>query len=190
MYLDVICAGFGGQGVLFIGNLLARAAMEEGYNVTFLPVYGAEMRGGTANCTVVIADAPIGAPLVARPLALVAMNGPSLARFQPCLHPEGVQIVNSSLVEAGAVDPARRSVLVPLNAIADGQLKNPRLGNMVALGALLKATGCLDPAAVQKVLEQNALSRDASDRNREALEAGYLFAERQNSNFKTQGEPR
>ena len=77
MYRDVIIAGFGGQGVLLAGNLLAQAGMESGLEVTFIPVYGAEMRGGTANCTVVLSDEPIGAPIVARPLSLIAMNGPS-----------------------------------------------------------------------------------------------------------------
>ena len=85
MYRDVIIAGFGGQGVLLAGNLLAQAGMESGLEVTFIPVYGAEMRGGTANCTVVLSDEPIGAPIVARPLSLIAMNGPSLAKFQPLL---------------------------------------------------------------------------------------------------------
>lgn len=179
MYRDVIIAGFGGQGVLLAGNLLARAGMESGLEVTFIPVYGAEMRGGTANCTVVLSDEPIGAPIVARPMALVAMNGPSLAKFQPALRADGVQVVNVSLVDASAVDPARRSVLIPANRIAEETTGNIRLANMVALGALVRATGCVALDAVQ-----GALTGTLSERyhhliplNAAAMEAGYAFAD-------------
>jgi len=87
MTKDIIMAGFGGQGILMIGNLLALTAMEEGKNVTYLPSYGVEMRGGTANCTVIISDEEIGSPVVWRPGSLVIMNGPSLERFLPNLQP-------------------------------------------------------------------------------------------------------
>ncbi len=177
MYQDVIIAGFGGQGVLLIGNLLAQAAMEQGLNVTFIPVYGAEMRGGTANCTVVLSDDPIGAPIVARPMSLIAMNGPSLEKFQPKLQPDGVQIVNSSLIEPALVDPARRSVLVPVNRMADEDIGNPKLANMIALGALVRATGCLDLAALQSALAATIPARyhNLLGQNAAALEAGYNF---------------
>lgn len=178
MYQDVIIAGFGGQGVLLIGNLLAQAGMESGLNVTFIPVYGAEMRGGTANCTVVLSDEPIGAPIVARPLALIAMNGPSLAKFQPKLKLEGAQIINSSLIDAVDVDPALRSVLIPVNSIAEETVGNSKLANMVALGAMVKATGCLELAALKRALAQTIPARyhNLLPQNEAALEAGYLFA--------------
>jgi 2-oxoglutarate ferredoxin oxidoreductase subunit gamma len=96
MTKDIIMAGFGGQGILMIGNLLALTAMEEGKNVTYLPSYGVEMRGGTANCTVIISDEEIGSPVVWRPGSLVIMNGPSLERFLPNLQPGGELVINSS----------------------------------------------------------------------------------------------
>ena len=178
MYHDVIIAGFGGQGVLLIGNLLAQAGMEIGLNVTFIPVYGAEMRGGTANCTVVISDDPIGAPIVTHPLSLIAMNGPSLHKFQPTLKDGGVQIVNSSLINASEIDPAKKSVLIPVNSIADENIGDPKLANMVALGALLKATNCIALETVQQALEATIPSRyhNLLPKNREALDVGYNFA--------------
>ena len=97
-YQDVIIAGFGGQGVMLIGNLLAQAGMEHGLEVSFIPVYGAEMRGGTANCTVVLDEHPIGSPLVREPMSTIILNEPSLSKFQPRLSADGVQIVNASLV--------------------------------------------------------------------------------------------
>lgn len=180
MYQDVIIAGFGGQGVLLIGNLLAQAGMESGLNVTFIPVYGAEMRGGTAHCTVVLSDEAIGAPIVARPMALIAMNGPSLSKFQPALREDGVQVVNTSLIETAAVDPARRSVPVPVNRIADETFGNARLANMVALGALVRATACLDLKTVIGALEHTLSARyhPLIPQNSAALEAGYAFAEK------------
>ncbi len=101
MYCSVVMAGFGGQGIMLIGNLLAQAGMEAGRNVTFFPVYGAEMRGGTANCTVVVSESEIGSPVVRNPLATIIMNKPSLDKFQPRLCKGGAQIVNTSIVEDG-----------------------------------------------------------------------------------------
>lgn len=180
MYRDVIIAGFGGQGVLLAGNLLAQAGMESGLEVTFIPVYGAEMRGGTANCTVVLSDEPVGAPIVARPLSLIAMNGPSLAKFQPALRADGVQVVNTSLVDETAVDPARRSLLIPVNRIADEEIGNPRLANMVALGAWIRATDCVALQAVQGALAGTLSARyhHLIPQNAAALEAGYAFADK------------
>ena len=106
-YQDVIIAGFGGQGVMLIGNLLAQAGMEHGLEVSFIPVYGAEMRGGTANCTVVLDEHPVGSPLVNTPRSIIVLNEPSLAKFQPRLHPDGVQIVNASLISEGLLDGKR-----------------------------------------------------------------------------------
>ena len=100
VYQDVIIAGFGGQGVMFVGNLLAQAGMEYGLEVSFIPVYGAEMRGGTANCTVVLDSEPIGSPLVREPMSVIVLNEPSLVKFQPRLRADGVQVVNTSLIDA------------------------------------------------------------------------------------------
>ncbi len=101
MQTDIIIAGFGGQGVLFAGQLLAYAAMDEGREVTWIPSYGPEMRGGTANCTVVIADEEIGSPLVRNPQAVIAMNLPSLDKYEPAVRADGVMIINSSIINRG-----------------------------------------------------------------------------------------
>jgi 2-oxoglutarate ferredoxin oxidoreductase subunit gamma len=136
MQTEVIFAGFGGQGVLFAGQVLAFAAMDAGHAVTWMPSYGPEMRGGTANCTVVIADEEIGSPTVKNPKAAVVMNLPSLDKFEPLIAPGGVLIVNSSLVNR---DPARTDltwVMIPAQEIAE-MIGPRRLLNMVMLGALL-----------------------------------------------------
>ncbi len=175
-YHNVTMAGFGGQGVMLIGNLLAQAAMESGLNVTFFPVYGAEMRGGTANCTVVISADPVGSPVVKKPLSTIIMNQPSLDKFQPRLHEDGVQIVNTSLISPSTIDPARNTVSVPINDVAQ-QLGSPKLINMVALGAMVKATNCVTIEAVQKALESVISSHYAHliPKNTAALQAGYDY---------------
>ena len=174
MYQDVIMAGFGGQGVMLIGNLLAYAGMEHGLNVTYIPVYGPEMRGGTANCTVVVSDEDIGSPIIRSPMSLIIMNRPSLDKFQPSLKDGGVQVINSSLVDKDLAEPDRvRSVFVPANDIAD-QLGNTRMANMVALGAYVKATGVVDLAVVKESLT-NVIAAHYSHlipKNAEALQAG------------------
>ena len=154
MYQDVIIAGFGGQGVMLIGDILANAAMEADFNVTYMPVYGVEMRGGTANCTVVISDEEIGSPIIHTPMSLIVMNRPSLDKFQPRLKDGGLQIVNGSTVEEQLVETRRcRSYLVPVNDLAN-DLGNPKMANVVALGAWLQATGALSLEAAAGVLSQ------------------------------------
>jgi len=176
-YRDVIIAGFGGQGVMLIGNLLAQAAMEYGLNVTFVPAYGVEMRGGTANCTVILDKESIGSPVVQRPLSTIVLNQPSLDKFQPRLAQGGTQIVNSSLIDASHVDPAIRSVLVPLNDMA-AELGNAKLPNMIALGAWLHVAGVPPLAAVQEALRRVISSHYAKliPVNAAALAMGYDFA--------------
>ena len=102
MQSEIMFAGFGGQGILLIGKVLAHAAMEEGFEVAWVPSYGPEMRGGTAYCTVVISDRPIGSPIIKNPMHLVAMNGPSLEKFAPTVKKDGIIFVNSSLISFGA----------------------------------------------------------------------------------------
>ena len=173
-YLDSIIAGFGGQGVMLIGNLLAYSGMNAGLNVTYIPVYGPEMRGGTANCTVVLSDDEIGSPIIRTPHSLIIMNRPSLDKFQPMLMDDGIQIVNSSLIDAELVDNERiKSYMVPCNDIAD-KLGNARLANMVALGAFIKATGIMDMQAVIDSLENviSAHYHHLIPKNAEALKAG------------------
>ena len=176
-YQDVIIAGFGGQGVMLIGNLLAQAGMEHGLEVSFIPVYGAEMRGGTANCTVVLDEHPIGSPLVREPMSTIILNEPSLSKFQPRLSADGVQIVNASLVEENLLDSAKRTVYIPVNDMAH-ELGNVKMANMVALGAWLKATGALSLNVVQEALNRVVSAHYAKliSANAKALEQGYNFA--------------
>ena len=176
-YQDVIIAGFGGQGVMLIGNLLAQAGMEHELEVSFIPVYGAEMRGGTANCTVVLDEHPIGSPLVREPLSTIILNEPSLSKFQPRLAASGVQIVNASLVAQNLLDTAKRTVYIPVNDMAH-ELGNVKMANMVALGAWLKATGALPLNVVQDALNRVVSAHYAKliSANAKALEQGYNFA--------------
>ena len=177
LYLDVIMAGFGGQGVMLIGNLLAYSGMEQGLNVTYIPVYGPEMRGGTANCTVVISDDVIGSPIIPRPKSLIIMNRPSLDKFQPQMVDGGVLVINSSLVDPALAEAARvRLVAVPANEIADS-LGNTRMANMVALGAYVNATGIVPLSVVEKSLE-HVIAKHYSHlipKNAEALRAGAAY---------------
>jgi len=140
LYHDLIVAGFGGQGVMMIGNLLAHAAMEEGRHVTYLPSYGVEMRGGTASCTVVISSREIGSPVVGRPHAAIVMNLPSLVKYEPRILPNGLLLINSSLIDPKEASRQDMELLpTPVNEIAIGN-GNPKLANMVALGAFNEKT--------------------------------------------------
>lgn len=153
-YYDVIVAGFGGQGILVIGNLLAYAAMKEGRHVTFLPTYGVEMRGGTANCTIVISSKEIGSPIVQRPHAVISMNLPSLLKYGLRVLPNGLLMVNSSLIDPKEV--ARNDVdllTIPVNDIAN-QNGNPKLANMIALGAFIEKTKWVTFSSVFESLEK------------------------------------
>lgn len=176
LHLDVIIAGFGGQGVLLIGNLLAYAGMNAGLNVTYIPVYGAEMRGGTANCTVIVADEEIGAPVVRNPQAVIAMNRPSLDKYEPLIKPGGVLVVNSSMVDR---TPERDDIIVvtiPGNEIAE-ELGSRRLTNMVLLGGLLKALPVLPLEAIEKALAEHLPERHKKllPQNYQALRAGANY---------------
>ena len=178
IYQDAIIAGFGGQGVMLIGNLLAFAGMNSGLNVTYIPVYGPEMRGGTANCTVVLSEEDIGSPIIRSPHSLIIMNRPSLDKFQPRLADDGLQVINSSLVEPDLAEKNRvRSIFVPANEIADKR-GNTRMANMVAMGAYVQATGIMPVEAVQDALPDVISKRYEKmiPKNAEALAAGAEHA--------------
>ncbi len=143
MQSEVMFAGFGGQGILLTAKILAHAAMEEGFEVVWIPSYGPEMRGGTAYCMVVISDRPIGSPIIKNPRHLVAMNRPSLEKFAPLVKPEGVILINSSLIsiDAGRDDVDVLAVSVNDIAIAAGSV---RAANIVALSAFVARSGIVD----------------------------------------------
>lgn len=151
MERSIVFAGFGGQGILFAGNVLAQSAMDEGREVLWIPSYGPEMRGGTASCTVIIGDEPIGSPVVDRPDMALAFNPPSLAKFGPMVAPGGVLVVNDSLIEAVAGRDDIDEIRVPCTELAR-QAGDDRLINVVALGALIGRTGVVSPEAVRGAL--------------------------------------
>ena len=152
MKLKMFFAGSGGQGALAIGQLIAKAAMEEGSEVTYLPSYGPEMRGGTANATVVISDKPISCPLINECDVLVVMNLPSLTRFEPMVKPGGLLFMNSSLIPEKAKRDDIKVIEVPANDEAE-KLGIERAANMVMLGAILKETGVVKFDTIYTELE-------------------------------------
>lgn len=151
MKREIIISGFGGQGVMSMGKNLVEAGMAEGLHVTWAPAYGPEMRGGTANCSVVLSDRPVGSPVFTHPTDLIAMNAPSLEKFGPSVCAGGTVLINSSVV---ADRLARRDVevrYVPCDEIA-GELGNARVANMVMLGAYIAATSALRPETVEAMI--------------------------------------
>ncbi len=151
MRKEIILAGFGGQGVMSIGKNLAEAGVEEGLEVSWVPSYGPEMRGGTANCTVILTDERIGAPLVDHPTEIVVMNRPSLAKFEPILRPGGTAFINSSMIPEPVSRTDIRAVYVPCDQIAQ-ELGSPKVGNMVMLGACVAAVGVLKPQTIEEMI--------------------------------------
>lgn len=138
MHEEAIFAGFGGQGVLFAGQLLAYAAMHEGKHVTWIPSYGPEMRGGTANCTVVVSDAPIGSPVVRYPSIAVVFNNPSMDKYAPLVKPGGLLVINTSLVTIPTDRTDITLLQIPATETAN-TLGETRLTNVILTGAMLAA---------------------------------------------------
>ncbi len=152
MYQDVMIAGFGGQGVLLVGKILARAGMLEGKCVTWFPSYGAEIRGGTANCTVIISDREIGSPIVGSPSAMLILNEASFLKFEPRIRPGGRLFLNTSLVQGASSRGDIDRIDIRANDIAE-QLGDIRIANMVMLGAFLKKTGVVALGSVLDALK-------------------------------------
>jgi len=177
MQQEVIIAGFGGQGVLFAGQLLAYAAMDKGKEVTWIPSYGPEMRGGTANCTVVISDQEIGSPFVKNPSAVIAMNLPSLDKYEDLVKPGGVLVVNTSMVNRQVERKDITVVSIPANEIAES-VGSIRAVNMVMLGALLENLDILPLEALEAALEAHLPERHKKllSVNLEALRASREVA--------------
>lgn len=181
MLEQCIFAGFGGQGTLLIGKFLACAALMEDKEVTWMPSYGVEMRGGTANCTVVISDSPVAAPVVDEPDVVIAMNTPSLLKFAPAVAPGGALIVNSSLTKETCAREDIDVVYVPAVKIAE-EIKNPKGANVVMLGAYL----ALRPHVVLRETLIEAMQEELGpkkmkflDGNIRALDAGFEHVTRQ-----------
>ena len=148
-----IFAGFGGQGMLLIGKFLAEAGMESGKHVSWLPSYGPEMRGGTANCSVVLSDKPVGSPVFAHPTELIALNEPSLAKFEAGVVPGGSVFVNSDVVTDKVSRTDLTAYYIPCSQIAD-EVGNPKVSNMVMLGAYVAGTKVLKAETIEKMIQE------------------------------------
>jgi 2-oxoglutarate ferredoxin oxidoreductase subunit gamma len=177
MMHKTIFAGFGGQGVLMMGYSYAHAAMHEGYHVTYLPSYGAEMRGGTANCTVAVADDEIASPIASEPDYLVVMNNPSLHTFQNRIAPNGAFILNTSAIKTRPSRTDIRIHEIPAGEIADS-LGNPRVLNIVMVGAYVRKTGLVSVETYLNSLKAiiGEKKKSLMELNRKAFTAGYDFA--------------
>jgi 2-oxoglutarate ferredoxin oxidoreductase subunit gamma len=178
MKREIILSGFGGQGVMSIGKNLAEAGVEEGLEVSWVPSYGPEMRGGTANCTVILSEERIGTPLVEQTTEIVVMNRPSLMKFESTVRPGGTIFINSSIVPDKVTRDDVRAVYVPCDAIA-AELGNPKVSNMVMLGAYIGATGALKVETIERMIHEMFTGKKAKlvPLNLEALKRGIACAE-------------
>lgn len=170
--VEVVMAGFGGQGVMTAGQLLAYAGMDEGKQVVWIPSYGPEMRGGTANCTVVISDARIGSPIINNPLSACVFNRPSLDKFGAMLRPGGLLLINSSLIDVVSGRSDITEILVPANDIAI-TVGSPKVANMVMLAAYVAATEIVSFDTLNRMLElKMGKKKDLLAINHRAFEEG------------------
>lgn len=176
MTKEIIIAGFGGQGVVSSGIILAHAGLIESKHVTFFPSYGAEMRGGTANCSVVVSSEPVASPIVANPDVVIIMNEPSLIRFEPFVKPNGLLFFNQTLIKS---KPKRKDLtIIPVeaNAIAE-ELGQGRIANMIMLGVMVKKTGLLNLETLKKAQRKRftKANKEQLALNDKALERGYAL---------------
>jgi len=179
LYKDVVMAGFGGQGLMFIGKLLAYSAMKEGRHVTWIPSYGPEMRGGTANCTVVISNEEIGSPVTAHPHAILIMNNPSLEAFEPRLQTGGLLLFSSSMVNRPVTRHDVKAIAIPATEIATS-VGTERAANMVMLGAYIALTRIISEENVIAGLKELFGKKiDLFEVNVRALKEGIKFANQQ-----------
>lgn len=174
---SIIISGFGGQGTLFAGQLLAYAALDNGYAVTWIPSYGPEMRGGTAHCTVIISDSEIGSPVTRSPFAVIGLNLPSVDKYEPVMPAGGILVANQSLMNRELVRTDLTGVLIPASEIAE-ELGNKQMTNMVAVGALLAHLPVLSAEALEQALKNHLPPRKQQwlPANVEAINKGHEFA--------------
>ena len=173
---EIILAGFGGQGIMLMGKLISYAGMKEDKEVSWMPSYGPEMRGGTANCTVIVSDKKIPSPMSSNPDTIIVMNLPSLDKFLPELKSGGTVLLNSSLIEKEVTRDDVKVIKVPANEIAN-ELGNAKVANMVMLGSYLAEKDIVKPETVKKSLKSVLSARNTKlvDMNIEALERGKEF---------------
>ena len=175
---EVTFAGFGGQGIMTAGQLLAYSGMNEGKKVVWIPSYGPEMRGGTAYCTVVISDTRIGSPIINHPSSICVFNRPSFDKFEPRVKPGGLFIVNSSLINAVSERKDFTQLLIPANDMAL-EAGNPKATNIVILGAFVSATGILKYKTVEDTLTKKlGHKKSLLESNKKLLKLGFDFAKK------------
>ena len=174
---SIIISGFGGQGTLFAGQVLAYAFMDNGLEVTWIPSYGPEMRGGTAHCTVIASEEPIGSPLVRNPDVVLALNLPSVDKYESLVPDGGVLVANSSLVNREIQRDNITSLLIPANELAE-EIGLSRLANMIMVGAMVALKPILSLDAVKKALEEHIPERHQKTlpMNYQAMDRGFEFA--------------
>ena len=173
---EILFAGFGGQGILFAGKVLAYAGMLEERQVSWLPSYGPEMRGGTANCSVILSDDPIGSPIINDPAVLVAMNLPSLDKFEDLIQKDGYAFIDSTLITRKVERSDVKSFYIPATQMAqDNGMKG--LANMIILGKVIRELGVMDMESIKKGLMKVIPERkkDMLEVNLKAIQMGYDF---------------
>jgi len=176
MQSEVMFAGFGGQGILLSAKILAHAAMEQGSEVVWIPSYGPEMRGGTAYCTVVISDKPIGSPIIKNPLHLIAMNRPSLEKFAPQVKPDGVILINSTLIPVRSKRSDVDELAIPVNDLAI-EAGSVRSANIVALTAFVARSGIVDMEVLRDCVRSEFSKKEKLiPVNMKAMDAGIAAA--------------
>ncbi|HZW48733.1 MAG TPA: 2-oxoacid:acceptor oxidoreductase family protein [Bacillota bacterium] len=173
MTYEIIIAGFGGQGVMLMGQLMTEAGLQENKQVTWLPSYGPEMRGGTANCSVVISDEEIGSPIVLNPSAAIVMNIQAFEKFAPLVKAGGMLFINSSLIEQVSPRSDITQYRIPANDLA-AKIGNTRVSNMVMLGAFLGATGAVTQSSILTAMSHKLPPhrQNLIPVNKQGLEAG------------------
>lgn len=178
MLQELIIAGFGGQGVMSMGQLLAYAGLFEDKHVSWLPSYGPEMRGGTANCSVTVSDAPISSPVISEPNSLIVLNRPSLDKFENKLQPGGLLFINSSLIDASPQRQDIKVIKIPSEDLANEHFGSTRVANMIILGAYLELTQVVSLESVFQALKKvlPEYRHNLLPMNREALELGVKIA--------------
>lgn len=175
-YTQILIAGFGGQGVLFAGKVLAYKGLEEQKQISWLPSYGPEMRGGTANCSVIVSDTPVGSPIVSVPDILIVMNLPSLDKYENAVKAGGKVFVDSSLIERKAERTDIDAYYIPATNMAR-ELGIPTLANMIIVGKVIRETGVVDMEGLRDALAKtvSAKHQDLIEANLKAIEAGYNY---------------
>lgn len=178
MTTQILIAGFGGQGVLFAGKFLAKKGMLEGRQLSWLPSYGPEMRGGTANCSVVLSDDPVGSPIVNHPDVLIVMNLPSLDKYESAVVPGGTIFVDSTLIQRKVQRTDVRAVYIPATRLAQ-QNGFSTLANMILIGKVMKETGFVSYDGIEEAVRSvvSAKHEDLYEINLKAIQIGYSYQE-------------